>query len=42
MFLRLKELREAAHLKRWSSWDERDEEILIKTLMSDLDKYLSD
>jgi hypothetical protein len=42
MFLRLRELWEAAYLKRWSSWDERDEEILIQILMSDLEKYWSD
>jgi hypothetical protein len=41
-FLRLRELREAAYLKQWNSWDERDEEILIQILMSDLEKYLSD
>jgi hypothetical protein len=39
-FLRLKELREAAYLRRWSSWDEEDEKILIQTLMSDLEMYL--
>jgi hypothetical protein len=39
-FLRLKELREAAYLQRWSSWDEEDEKILIQTLMNDLETYL--
>jgi hypothetical protein len=42
MFLWLRELREAAYLKRWSSWDEKDEEILIQILMSDLENHLSD
>jgi hypothetical protein len=40
-FLLLKELQEAAHLKRWSSWDEEDEQILIDLLMSNLERYLN-
>jgi hypothetical protein len=39
-FLRLKELREAAYLRRWSHWDDKDTEILIQTLMNDLETYL--
>ena len=39
-FLRLKELQEAAYLKRWYSWDEEDEAILIQTLMNSLEMYL--
>ena len=39
-FLRLKELQEAAYLRRWSSWDEEDEKILIQILMNDLETYL--
>jgi len=39
-FLRLKALREAAHLKHWISWDDEDEKILIQILMNDLETYL--
>jgi hypothetical protein len=39
-FLRLKELREAAYLQRWSRWDDEDMEILIQILMNDLETYL--
>jgi hypothetical protein len=39
-FLRLKELQEAAYLKRWYTWDEEDEAILIQTLMNSLEMYL--
>jgi hypothetical protein len=40
MFLLLKALHEAAHLKYRNSWDEQDETILINILLSNLEKFL--
>ncbi len=40
-FLRLKALREAAHLKCWISWDEEDKPIFLQLLTSNLETFLS-
>jgi len=40
MFLLLKALHEAAHLKYRNSWDEQDEMILLNILLSNLEKFL--